>query len=113
VAVVTNQLDIARGTTTWSVVKPIHDYMGEHQGLGDIRVCPRDDADGCHCCKPKPGLFLRPPLYDMASSAIVVDRWREIEADPSPADGACGIPFGRPRTGCCRPRAIDRCTSRD
>lgn len=79
-AVVTNQPDIARGTMTWAVVNAIHDYMREHLGLDDIRVCPHDDADGCDCRKSKPGLLLRPPLYDMASSAIVGDRWRDIEA---------------------------------
>ena len=76
------------------MVNAIHDYMREHLGLDDIRVCPHDDADGGDCCKPKPGLLLRPPLYDMASSAIVGDRWRDIEADPPPADGACGVPSG-------------------
>jgi D-glycero-D-manno-heptose 1,7-bisphosphate phosphatase len=84
--VVTNQPDIARGTTTAEAVGAIHDYMREQLGLDDIRVCPHDNADGCDCRKPKPGLFLRPPAYDPASSVVVGDRWRDIEAG-----GAAGV----------------------
>jgi len=78
--VVTNQPDIARGTTSRAQVDAIHEYLRERLPLDDIRVCPHDDADGCQCRKPKPGLLLSAPEFDMAASAIVGDRWRDIEA---------------------------------
>lgn len=80
IAVVTNQPDIARGTTTWEQVNAIHAMLRTRLGLEDIRVCPHDDADDCDCRKPKPGLLLREPHADMATSVMVGDRWRDIEA---------------------------------
>lgn len=80
IVVVTNQPDIARGVTTHEAVDAIHHHMRERLALHDIRVCPHDDADGCTCRKPKPGLLLRPPAYDMSVSVMVGDRWRDIEA---------------------------------
>ncbi len=56
--------------------------------LDDIRVCPHDDADGCDCRKPKPGLLLRAPAYDMAASVMIGDRWRDIEAGRA---AGCGV----------------------
>ena len=73
-----------------------------------------------------PACLLRPPLYDMALSAIVGDRRRDIESGRAARVGVTILvdygygeeirhepparvgPFGRPRTGSCRPRAIDR-----
>ena len=80
VVVVTNQPDIARGTTTRAQVDAIHECLRERLRLDDIRVCPHDDDDECQCRKPKPGLWLEPPEFDLAASAIVGDRWRDIEA---------------------------------
>ena len=78
--VVTNQPDIARGTTTREAVDSIHAFMLRDLALDEIRVCPHDDADDCPCRKPKPGLLLQPPVYDIAGSYMVGDRWRDIEA---------------------------------
>src|SRR5690606_25258092 len=78
--VVTNQPDIARGTTTREAVDAIHAFMLRELALDEIRVCPHDDADNCPCRKPKPGLLLEPPPYAAASSYMVGDRWRDIEA---------------------------------
>ena len=78
--VVTNQPDIARGTTTAEAVEAIHTRLRTLLAVDEIRVCPHDDADGCDCRKPKPGLLLRTPLYDMGSSVMIGDRWRDIEA---------------------------------
>ena len=80
VVVVTNQPDIARGSTTRATVDAIHAHMRAELGLDDIRVCPHDDVDGCDCRKPKPGLLLKAPAYDMPASVMVGDRWRDIEA---------------------------------
>ena len=88
VVVVTNQPDIARGATTEARVGAIHAHMKVELGLDDIRVCPHDDGDGCECRKPKPGLLLREPRYDMAASVMIGDRWRDIEAGRA---AGCGV----------------------
>jgi D-glycero-D-manno-heptose 1,7-bisphosphate phosphatase len=88
VVVVTNQPDIARGKTTPEAVEAIHASMRATLGLDDIRVCPHDDGDACVCRKPKPGLLLRAPLYDLSRSVMVGDRWRDIEAGRS---AGCGV----------------------
>lgn len=78
--VVTNQPDIARGVTTASAVEAIHTRLRQLLPLDEIRVCPHDDSDGCACRKPKPGLLISNPSYDLAASIMVGDRWRDIEA---------------------------------
>jgi D-glycero-D-manno-heptose 1,7-bisphosphate phosphatase len=80
VVVVTNQPDIARGLTSTHVVDVMHERMRRLLPLDEIRVCPHDDIDACECRKPKPGLLLRPPAYNLGASAMVGDRWRDIEA---------------------------------
>ena len=78
--VVTNQPDVARGTTTREAVDTIHDFMLRKLPLDEIRVCPHDDPDNCPCRKPKPGLLLQAPAHDLGRSFMVGDRWRDIEA---------------------------------
>ncbi|MGE0464135.1 MAG: D-glycero-alpha-D-manno-heptose-1,7-bisphosphate 7-phosphatase [Vicinamibacterales bacterium] len=86
--VVTNQPEIARGRTTRAIVDAIHARLRAELGLDDIRVCPHDDGDACACRKPKPGLLLQAPRYDMATSAMVGDRWRDVEAGRA---AGCGV----------------------
>lgn len=78
--VTTNQPDVARGFTTKAIVTAIHDFMTRTLPVDEIRVCFHDDADRCECRKPKPGLLIDPPLYDVAASVMVGDRWRDVEA---------------------------------
>lgn len=78
--VVTNQPDIARGATTRADVDAIHSRLRRLLPLDEFRLCPHDDADGCDCRKPKPGLLTQAPQYDLAASVMVGDRWRDIEA---------------------------------
>jgi D-glycero-D-manno-heptose 1,7-bisphosphate phosphatase len=78
--VVTNQPDVARGVTTKTIVNAIHDFLFDVLPLDEIRVCFHDDVDRCACRKPKPGLLLQPPWYDVAASIMVGDRWRDVEA---------------------------------
>jgi D-glycero-D-manno-heptose 1,7-bisphosphate phosphatase len=81
--VVTNQPDVARGTLRPDVLERMHERLRSLLPLDDIRTCPHDDADGCVCRKPKPGL-----LEEAASAAgislhdsfMVGDRWRDVEA---------------------------------
>jgi D-glycero-D-manno-heptose 1,7-bisphosphate phosphatase len=78
--VVTNQPDIARGITTEAAVEAIHARLLSALPLDEIRMCPHDDEARCGCRKPLPGLLLQAPLHDLASSVMVGDRWRDIEA---------------------------------
>jgi D-glycero-D-manno-heptose 1,7-bisphosphate phosphatase len=81
--VVTNQPDIARGTQSREEVDRMHAFMRERLPLDDIVVCPHDDADGCLCRKPRPGMLLdaaRRHGLDLSRSFCVGDRWRDIEA---------------------------------
>jgi histidinol-phosphate phosphatase family protein len=80
---VTNQPDISRGTTTWDTVRDINERLRSELGLHDVRVCPHDDPHGCGCRKPSAGLLLdaaRERGIDLASSVMVGDRWRDVEA---------------------------------
>jgi D-glycero-D-manno-heptose 1,7-bisphosphate phosphatase len=81
--VVTNQPDIARGTTTAAEVEAIHRALRAQITIDEVRVCPHDDADRCACRKPLPGLLLEAAReHDLAlsSSVMVGDRWRDVEA---------------------------------
>jgi D-glycero-D-manno-heptose 1,7-bisphosphate phosphatase len=78
--VVTNQPDVARGTVTRDAVDAIHDRLRSILPLDEIRVCYHDDADGCACRKPRPGLLIQGAPVDLAASVMVGDRWRDIEA---------------------------------
>ena len=81
--VVTNQPDIARGTVSTETVERINAHLRSALPLDDIRVCPHDDRDDCDCRKPRPGLLLDAAGewgLDLASSFMVGDRWRDVEA---------------------------------
>ena len=78
--VVTNQPDVARGVTKKATVNAIHDFLRATLPLDDVRVCFHDEVDRCDCRKPKPGLLIHPPVYDVAASIMVGDRWRDVEA---------------------------------
>ena len=81
--VVTNQPDVARGTLARSVVEAIHDRLRAELEIDDVLVCWHDDADGCACRKPKPGMLLegaRRHGADLTKSFMVGDRWRDVEA---------------------------------
>jgi len=81
--VVTNQPDVARGTTTMESVDEIDAALQARLGVDAIYVCPHDDADACDCRKPKPGLLLRAANehgIDLARSVLVGDRGKDIES---------------------------------
>lgn len=78
--VVTNQPDVARGKQTREVVEQMHAHLAARLPIDEFRVCYHDDANDCACRKPRPGLLLVPPSYDVARSTLVGDRWRDIEA---------------------------------
>ena len=81
--VVTNQPDVARGTTPRAAVDAIHEALMAALPLDEIRCCFHDDADNCTCRKPKPGALLdAAAVHDVSlpDSFMVGDRWRDIEA---------------------------------
>ena len=78
--VVTNQPNVARGRQTREVVESMHAHLTAVLSLDEFRVCYHDDRDGCSCRKPKPGLLTQEPVYDLARSVMVGDRWRDVEA---------------------------------
>ncbi len=88
VIVVTNQSGIARGVMTHAQVEAVHDRMrqvlaAEGAILDDIFYCPHDDADGCRCRKPKPGMLIEAAVrhdIDLSRSVMVGDQERDIEA---------------------------------
>jgi D-glycero-D-manno-heptose 1,7-bisphosphate phosphatase len=81
--VVTNQPDVARGKQERAVVEEINQWLASRLPLDDVHVCWHDDADGCECRKPRPGLLLAAAQdagVDLADCVMVGDRWRDIEA---------------------------------
>lgn len=81
--VVTNQPDVARGTTTRSAVKAINAHLRQQLALDGFYVCWHDDSAACQCRKPQPGLILqaaRDSNVDLAASFMIGDRWRDVEA---------------------------------
>ncbi|HZP89133.1 MAG TPA: HAD family hydrolase [Burkholderiales bacterium] len=81
--VVSNQPDVARGTTSRAAVEVMHAALRRDLPIDAFRVCYHDDDDHCSCRKPKPGL-LRSAAYArgvaLSESYMVGDRWRDVEA---------------------------------
>jgi D-glycero-D-manno-heptose 1,7-bisphosphate phosphatase len=81
--VVTNQPDVARGAQTRAAVEQINQCLLEALPLAEIVVCYHDDADGCACRKPKPGMILEAAArrgISLEKSFLVGDRWSDIVA---------------------------------
>ncbi len=79
----TNQPDIARGTTSRAFVDWVNARIVTACGLDEMRLCPHDDADGCHCRKPRPGMLADAAALhgiDLGASWMVGDRYRDMEA---------------------------------
>lgn len=80
---ITNQPDVARGTTTKTIVDEINQAIMQQLPLDEILVCFHDDKDDCECRKPKPGLlFQAAKAYDidLSKSFMIGDRWKDIDA---------------------------------
>jgi len=81
--VITNQPDVARGTTLRADVEGINQYLQQCLPIDEIRTCYHDSEDGCACRKPLPGALLAAAKtfdIDLAVSYMVGDRWRDVEA---------------------------------
>jgi histidinol-phosphate phosphatase family protein len=81
--VVTNQPDIARGQRTRAEVDEVNAAVVAGLPIAEVVVCPHDDADDCACRKPRAGMLVdaaRRWDVDLHRSAMVGDRWRDVEA---------------------------------
>jgi transaldolase len=81
--VVTNQPDVARGRQTRDAVDAINRRVMAELPVQAVLTCFHDDADGCECRKPRPGMLLRAAAehgVDLGASFMVGDRWRDVEA---------------------------------
>lgn len=81
--VITNQPDVARGTTSRATVEEINDFLGSVLPIDEFRTCHHDSGDGCDCRKPLPGAILSAAEKHgiaLSTSFMVGDRWRDIEA---------------------------------
>jgi transaldolase len=79
---ITNQPDVARGTAARESVEALNAAVARDVGLDALYACYHDDADGCDCRKPKPGLLLRAARehgIDLTASAFVGDRLRDVQ----------------------------------
>lgn len=81
--VVSNQPDVARGTTSRAVVEAINKHLDQTLPIDEFRTCFHDSGDGCNCRKPLPGALLAAAHdhdIDLGRSFMVGDRWRDVEA---------------------------------
>jgi len=86
IVVVTNQPDVARGTTTQEFVETVHLELESKLGIQNFYSCFHDNHDYCQCRKPRGGLLRRAAQelgIDLSSSYMVGDRWRDIGAGQS------------------------------
>ena len=84
--VVSNQPDIGRGTQAAGAVEEMNAILRQELPLDDIFICPHDDAVGCNCRKPKPGLLFRAAKkygLELSRCFMVGDRWRDMDAGRS------------------------------
>lgn len=80
---VTNQPSLGRGDLARETLDEMHRRLREAVALDEIMICPHVDADRCLCRKPRPGMILdaaRKLGLDLASSFLIGDTWRDVEA---------------------------------
>lgn len=88
VIVCSNQSGVAKGLYSLETLERISQRLQEMLREYGARIdafyyCPHDDADGCDCRKPKPGLLLRAArehAIALEKSVFVGDSWRDIIA---------------------------------
>ena len=110
--VVTNQPDVARGTTQRDAVEQLNALLARRLALDEFRVCFHDDCENCPCRKPKPGLLMSAAAahhLDLAQSWMVGDRWRDIDAGHAAGCRTILVDYGyAERAPSCEPAARTR-----
>ncbi|OFJ53301.1 haloacid dehalogenase [Mycolicibacterium grossiae] len=89
VAVVTNQSGVARGLITTDQLREVNAEVDAQLGPFDSwQVCVHDDADGCECRKPRPGMVLA------AAAALGVPPERCVMIGDTGGDVNAGLAAG-------------------
>lgn len=81
--VVSNQPDVARGTLEPSVLAAMTALLRADIPVDDVVYCVHDDADGCACRKPKPGMLIDLAgrwNVDLSASVMIGDSWKDVVA---------------------------------
>jgi histidinol-phosphate phosphatase family protein len=83
--IVSNQARVARGEIDAAEVRRRFAWANARLGgpFTDWRLCPHEDADGCPCRKPRPGMFADLATahgLDLARSTHVGDSWKDEAA---------------------------------
>lgn len=102
--VVSNQPDVARGLLAPAVLEAISARVLESLPVERVLTCIHDDADGCSCRKPKPGMLQAVASsegVDLARSFLIGDSWKDMQAG---SRGGCTTillrrPYNRGVTG--------------
>jgi D-glycero-D-manno-heptose 1,7-bisphosphate phosphatase len=79
----TNQPGLSTGELSRRELDLMHAILLKKLNLDDIMVCPHDEADGCPCRKPKPGLLIEAGFkwhVDLDRSVVISDKWPDAEA---------------------------------
>lgn len=90
--IVTNQPDIASGKTSRKLVQHFHKRIRDELAIDKIYMCTHVEADGCKCRKPGIKMIedaARNFPIILSKSAIVGDRWRDIECGQNANLGRC------------------------
>ncbi len=80
---ITNQPDVATGTVSLEAAMEMNSYLADQLGLDAVYMCPHNNAGGCPCRKPKPGMLLSAAEdvgLDLPRSWLIGDRWVDILA---------------------------------
>jgi D-glycero-D-manno-heptose 1,7-bisphosphate phosphatase len=95
--VVSNQPDVARGTSPRSVVESINETLATALPIDEFRMCYHDGPANCDCRKPRPGMLLQAAdkwNIDLARSYMIGDRWRDTEAGQAAGCSTFFIDYG-------------------
>ncbi|MGH6877323.1 MAG: D-glycero-alpha-D-manno-heptose-1,7-bisphosphate 7-phosphatase [Rhizomicrobium sp.] len=104
--VVTNQPDVARGGQSAAGVEAINALVRREVTVDAVYVCPHDNADGCTCRKPRPGMLeaaARDLNLDLHHSFMVGDRWSESAAGQEAGCVTVYVDYGYQEQGAFEP----------
>ena len=83
VFVVSNQPDVARGLLPAEHLAAMTRTLQQRLDVDDVAVCTHDDADGCACRKPRPGMLATLATrwgVELERSFVIGDSWKDVEA---------------------------------